>query len=104
MNDRQNTVVATTAAALVLVTVFLCPWRVESSGDLEWSPIYQPPLTYTRTYGPDEGRSARIEAAGEATVAYGVLGLQVLAVVAAGGVGYRIAARSEHEGPTPPGH
>ena len=104
MNDRQNTVVATTVAALVLVAVFLCPWRVGADGDVEWSPIYQSPLTYTRTYGPDEGRSTRIEAADDAHVAYGILALQVVAVVAAGGIGYRMAARSDHDGPTPPAH
>ncbi|MFP4229501.1 MAG: hypothetical protein ACLFTE_11835 [Salinivenus sp.] len=103
MNDRQNTVVATTVAALILVTVFLCPWRVGADGDLEWSPIYQPPLTYTHTYGPDEGRTARIEAEEDARVAYGVLGLQVIVVLAGGGLGYLLAARSEHEGPRPPG-
>jgi hypothetical protein len=103
VNDRQNTVVATTVAALVLVTVFLCPWRVGADGDVEWSPIYQSPLTYTRTYGPDEGRSVRIEAEDDAHVAYGLLGLQAFAVVAAGGLVYLGAGRSEHEGPTPPG-
>jgi hypothetical protein len=104
MNDRQNTVVATTVVALVLGTIFLCPWRVSSSGDLRWSPIYQSPLTYTRTYGPDEGRSTRIEAADDARVAYGILALQVIAVGAVGGIGYRMAAASDHDGPIPPGH
>lgn len=104
MNDRQNTVLATAAAALVLGTVFLCPWRVGTEGELRWSPIYQPPLTYTRTYGLAEGQSARIEAEEKARVAYGILALQAVAVVAAGGIGYRMAAASDHGGPTPPGH
>jgi hypothetical protein len=34
MNDRQNPVVATMIAGLILVLVVFCPWRIESSGDL----------------------------------------------------------------------
>ena len=106
MTDRQNTVVATTIAALVLGTVFVCPWRVEPRGELEWSPIYQPPLTYVRTFDAESGRAGgtRIEGP-EAEIAYDVLALQVLAIGLAGGAGYRLTRTADRDldPPPPPG-
>ena len=98
MNDRQNTVVATTVAGLLLVILFLCPWRVESSGELKWSPIYQSPLSYTRSYNIEHGSqgSSRIESA-EAHIEFGLLALEILAVVIAGGVLYVVSSDSHKE-------
>lgn len=97
MTEGQNRTVATTVAALILTVAFLCPWRVESSGDLRWSPIYQPPLSYVRTYNPDYGQEggSRIESE-DAQIAVEILLLQVLAVGAAGGLLYRFSSKNEH--------
>jgi hypothetical protein len=98
MNDRQNTVVATTVVSLILVLVYLCPWRVETSGEIQWSPIYQPPISYTRTYDPEYGTEggSRMES-DEAEIAYGILGLQLLAVGAAGGAVYVMTGGSTED-------
>jgi hypothetical protein len=103
MNDRQNTVFATTLVALMLGTIFLCPWRTAPSGELAWSPIYQPPLTYVRTFDAESGRTggSRIDAS-NARIAYGVLGLQVLAIGLVGAAGYRLTRNAEREYDPPP--
>jgi hypothetical protein len=95
MNDRQNTVVATTVVSLLLVLVYLCPWRAQTSGEIQWSPIYQPPISYTRTYDPEYGTQggSRMES-DEAQIAYGILGLELLAVGAAGAALYVVTASS----------
>lgn len=100
MNEQQNTVVATAVASLILVFVFLCPWRIESSNELRWSPIYQSPLTYVPTYDTQQGGS-RIESE-EAHIAFGLLALEVLAVIVASGVLYVFFADSEDDQEAPP--
>lgn len=89
MNDRQNTVVATVVAGLILVPLFLCPWRVGGREEIRWSPIYQPPLSYVRSYDAAHGREggARI-ASDEAEIAVDLLALEVVALVVVGGVLY----------------
>jgi len=96
MNDRQNTVVATAVAGLVLVVVFLCPWRVETSGEIRWSPIYQPPLAYVRSYDPDIGSTggSRMEAA-DAHIAIDILALEVVLLGAASGLLFVMLADNE---------
>lgn len=93
MNDRQNTVVATMIAGLILVLVFFCPWRVESSDDIEWSPIYQPPISYVRSYDDARGRYGgyRLEAE-DAHIAVDILALELLAIGIVGGVFYMVSA------------
>lgn len=113
MTDRQNTVVATGIAALILVPLFLFPWRVApgpgaASAELRWSPIYQPPLSYVRSYDAAYGDrgSTRLEA-NTATRAWGVLALQLLAIGVVGGVLYVLVgagsddATSDDEGAAP---
>lgn len=87
MNERQNMVVATVVASLILVVVYLCPWRIESSKELRWSPIYQTPMSYVRSYDNEHGTlgSSRIESE-EAQIAINILVLEILAVVVAGSV------------------
>lgn len=91
-------VVATAVAGLILVVVYLCPWRIESTQELQWSPIYQTPMSYVRSYDANHGRqgSSRIEST-EAHIAWGILALEVLAVVIAGGVLYLFFANSGDE-------
>lgn len=89
MNERQNMVIATAVTSLMLVVVYLCPWRIESSQELKWSPIYQAPMSYVRSYDAEHGRQgvSRIESE-DAHIAVGILGLEIVAVVVAGSVLY----------------
>jgi len=89
MNDRQQQVLAAVVSGLILVVVFLCPWRVASSGEIRWSPIYQPPMSYVRSYDDTHGikGSSRIETE-EAHIDFGILALEVLALAITGGVLY----------------
>jgi hypothetical protein len=98
MTDHENTVLAATLAGLMLVLVYLCPWRVEETGEIQWSPIYQKPLTSVRTFDPDYGTKGgtRVEKE-DAEIAYGILALELIAVAAAGEVMYRIT-KSDTEG------
>lgn len=95
-DDWQNTVLATLASGLLLVIVFLCPWRIEKTGELRWSPIYQNPVSYVRSYHDQLGvkGSSRIVSY-EAEIAYDILALEVLVLITAGGVLYLFSARSE---------
>ena len=98
MTDRQNTVVATTLVALVLVVVYLCPWRVAATGEIQWSPIYQPPITYVRSYDPARGaRGGHRFEQPEASIAPVWLVGQVLAVGAAGGALYFVVSAAGRE-------
>lgn len=98
MNERQNMVVATVVGGLILVVVYLCPWRIESTNKLQWSPIYQAPMTYVRSYDNDLAKqgSSRIETK-EAHIAVDILALEVLAVLIAGGVLYVFFSDSEDD-------
>ena len=89
MNDRQQQVVAAVVSGLILVVVFLCPWRDASTGEIRWSPIYQPPMSYVRSYDDTHGTkgSSRIETE-EAHIDFGILALEVLALAITGGVLY----------------
>ena len=96
MNDRQNTVVATVVAALILVPLFLFPWRVEpgpgaAAEEIRWSPIYQEPISYMRSYDAAYGDrgGTRLES-NRAERAFGILALQLLAIGAVGWVLYVI--------------
>jgi len=89
MNDRQQQVLAAVVSGLILVVVFLCPWRDASTGEIRWSPIYQPPMSYVRSYDDTHGTkgSSRIETE-EAHIDFGILALEVLALAITGGVLY----------------
>lgn len=95
-NDWQNTVLATFVSGFLLVVVFLCPWRVESTGVLKWSPIYQPPMSYVQSYDGQYGRQggSRIEA-DEAHIAYDILVLEVIVFTVACGILYVFSADSD---------
>jgi len=103
MTDRQNTVVATGIAGLVLVIVFLCPWRVESSGEIRWSPIYQPPLSHVTAHSFGDGQPTRTRIAQEdARIAFDVMALQVFALVLTAGAVYWLVADPETNALDPP--
>jgi len=83
MNEWQNFVVATGVAGLILVIVFLCPWRIELTDEIRWSPIYQPPMAFVRTYDDTYGAQGgyKIESE-EAHIAVDYLFLEVVAWIA----------------------
>jgi hypothetical protein len=93
MNDRQNMVLAITLVSCILAVVYLCPWRIASSGEITWSPIYQQPLKYARSYGVGRGRTTIEEE--EAQIAYSIMALQVIAIVGTGGGLYFLVSGSK---------
>lgn len=93
MTESQNRVVATLVSALILVPVFLCPWRIEETGELTWSPIYQTPITYVRTYDDGQTREGRSRMEYEqATIAWDLLIAEIVVVAVVGGALYRLSA------------
>lgn len=98
MNDRQNTVLATTLCSLLLIIVFLCPWRVESTNELRWSPIYQPPMVFVQASDTDlsnRGTARLVEKSGH--VAIDVMALQVLVVGLTGTALFILLADTDDE-------
>jgi hypothetical protein len=102
MNERQNMVIATMISGLILVVVYLSPWCIESTEEVKWSPIYQPPMSYVRSYDNERRSqgSSRIETE-EAHIAVGLLVLEVLALGVAGGALYFYYASSEDQEEVP---
>ncbi|GAA5521738.1 hypothetical protein LQ318_08280 [Aliifodinibius salicampi] len=97
-NDWQNTVVATFVSGLLLVVIFLCPWRVESTGELRWSPIYQQPMSYVQSYDGQRGRQGGSQIVSEkAHIAYEILALEVLIFTITGGILYMFSAGSNSD-------
>lgn len=89
MNDPQRQLLASAVSLVLLVIVFLCPWRVESTGEVKWSPIYQQPLVFVRSFDQEIGSRGGYEIQSEqAQIAYGLLALEILAVGMAGTMGY----------------
>lgn len=102
MTESQNRIIATLVAALILVPVFLCPWRVTSTDELTWSPIYQTPISYVRSY--DEAQSTTGQSRMEyepATIAWDLLVLEVVAVAVLGGLLYVRASRRDEDPEAP---
>lgn len=102
MNERQNIVIATAVVGLILVVVYLCPWRIESKEKIQWGPIYQPPMTYARSYDDDHGTQgiSRIESE-EAHIVVSYLVLEVLVLILAGSGLYIFFSDSEDNEQTP---
>jgi len=76
MNNGQSYVVATGVVLLIILTVFMLPWRLERTGDLRWGPVYRQPITYTTKWvGPIESATYSYE---NADLAFGILGLELL--------------------------
>ena len=68
-------VVATAAAALIVASLFMLPWRLERSGELRWGPFYRPPISFsTRFEGPVRVTTFQYE---EGEVAFDVLGIEL---------------------------
>ncbi|MDZ7680116.1 MAG: hypothetical protein U5J63_00045 [Fodinibius sp.] len=103
MNDQQNTVVATTVCGLILVIAFLCPWRIESTGELKWSPIYQQPMFYVRSYDPNLGTKGGYSIEPKTGhIAYGIMALEVVALLLAKRARYTGFLRDPEEKDEPP--
>lgn len=95
MNDRQNMIGATAVAGLILVVVFLCPWRIESSKEIRWSPIYQQPMSYVRSYDTAYGsKGASRISSEEAKIAGDILALEIVILIAVSGGLYVMSSDS----------
>jgi hypothetical protein len=85
MTEHQRLVLAIAAVSLVLGSIFMVPWRLELTGDLQWGPVYRPPISYVPTYEVGVGSDLVYR---EARIASGPLALQLLAIVFSGAVAY----------------
>ena len=93
MNDKQSYIVASGAVMLIILTVFLLPWRLERSGELRWGPFYRPPVSYTTTWeGPMLSTLYEYE---EAELAYGVLLVELVAFGSLCGALYHALEKEE---------
>lgn len=90
MNEQQRTVCAIGVVALILAAIFFVPWRVESSGDIEWGPVFRQPVTYSQTYATDQP-GARY-AYDDAHIHVGYLLFELLAIGAVSVTGYVLAS------------
>lgn len=90
MSEKQRLILALTICSLLLAGVFLMPWRITSSGELAWGPIYRPPVSHALSY-QQSTPSARYTYE-TAERALGVYVLQLLAIGAIGGIAYRLSA------------
>lgn len=97
MRDAQRTVLATLAAAVLLVGVFFVPWRVAETGEVEWGPVYLSPASYTYTFATPEGGSSLRYHEEEASIAFGLLAVELGAVLLVGWVAYRVAGQRDEE-------
>ncbi|MDZ7773172.1 MAG: hypothetical protein U5K31_10620 [Balneolaceae bacterium] len=98
MNDPQRQLLAAAVCMVLLAVVFLCPWRVQSTEELRWSPIYQQPLVFVRSYDRAVGAEGGYRIASEeASIAYELLALEVLALGVAGIMGYVLLGSREDE-------
>lgn len=93
MNEKQSFVVATGVAFLIIATVFFVPWRLASTGEIKWSPIYRQPMSYISTNDRDPGDSRYVY--DKADIAAGILLLEVFGIlVVSGGLYYFLKDRS----------
>lgn len=95
MNDKKRTVLGVGVVTVILAAMFFVPWRIESSDELKWSPIYRQPVTYSQTY---ETRSPGARYAyDEARIDVGFFLLEILAIGAASATGYVLASGDEKD-------
>lgn len=83
MNHTQRGVVGTTVIALFVAALFYVPWRIESSGDLQWAPFYRNPAVGRSTMTDYGIESRYIELKGRP-----IVGLYLLQLAAIGGIGF----------------
>lgn len=95
MNDQQRTVCAIGVVVILLGAIFFVPWRVESSGEIEWGPVYRQPVTYSQTYATE--RPGARYAYDDAHIHIGYLLFELLAIGAVCAAGYVLAAGAREE-------
>lgn len=79
--QRQEVAVATTVGALIVAVLFFIPWRLERTGELIWSPFYRSPLSHTSPFQELGNAHVYYEST---QVAFDILFLQVLSIIAIG--------------------
>lgn len=95
MNHRQRGVLGTAAIALIAISLFYVPWRIESNGEIAWAPFYRNPVMEraTRITGDIETRFVRLKG----RPVWWLYGMQLIAIVGVGGVVYW-KSRDEEDG------
>lgn len=94
MRDPQSFVAATAVALLLIMGVYFTPWRIQPEGEIEWAPIYRPPIgTYTRTATANAANFGYKDA----NVAIDVLAVEVLLIGAVGWVGYKVSQKEKDQ-------
>lgn len=88
MNEKQRMVLGTTAVALILAVMFFVPWRVKSSDEIKWAPMYRQPVSYSHTYATNRPGSRYVH--DEAEIEIGFFLLEILTIGAAGAGGYML--------------
>jgi hypothetical protein len=89
MNDRQGMVIGIATMALIVAALFYVPWRIESTGELTWTPFYRNPVVARPTYVTGKVESRYIQLMGRPV--YGIYVLQLLAIGGAGAFAYYAA-------------
>lgn len=88
MNEKQRTVLAIVAAAMILAVLFFAPWRVKSSDEIKWSPLFRPPVSHSLTYETQQPSSRYTY--DEAEIALGIYVIEILAIGLIGWIAYVI--------------
>lgn len=81
LKSSERATIATLVATLVVVMLFFIPWRIDRNNEIVWAPFYRPPITHTTTFQELGGARVNYE---KGEVAYDILLLQVLGVLAVG--------------------
>ena len=95
MNEKQRTVLATFAAAMLLAVMFFVPWRLASSEEIRWAPLYRPPVTHSLTYETDLPGSRYTYP--EAEIALGIYILEIVGIGLAGWVAFTVSSSTQKE-------
>lgn len=95
MNETQRTIRAIAAVAMLLAVLFFVPWRIESSGELKWAPLFRPPVSHSLTYETERPGSRYTY--DEAEVALEIYFLEILVIGLIGWATFVISSGATRE-------
>lgn len=90
MNDHQRTVVAIAVVLLLIAPMFFVPWRTGPESELQFAPIYRPPVSHVRSYA-SELHDTRY-AYDEGSIAVDLLALEMAMIGLIGWAAYAVSA------------
>lgn len=89
---------ATTAVALIITTIFFVPWRAGPSGEIKWAPVYRQPMSYVRSYDDTYSRQGNSRLSYEdGEVALGILALEIVTIGAIGWGAFVVSSTRDDE-------